>query len=131
MNAYFESIAGISSGGKTGLSAIMVAGCFLFALFFTPAIALVPHYAIGACLFITAGETMIHAFKQLPWHRVDHIIPFTLTILTIPLSSIPNGIGLGMVSYFLLTDRSKQPSGLKLLVMIFVFYFFMLFIGNQ
>jgi adenine/guanine/hypoxanthine permease len=131
-NVYFESVAGISVGGATGLTAVILGLCFGLCLFFSPLIAIVPHAAVGACLCYTSGRSCIKSLKTLPWRQTEKILPWVLTIAGIPLFSIPAGIGIGILSYTLMQVRSKQlkfSSGLCILSWVYLLYFALLLSG--
>lgn len=128
MNAYFESIAGIKSGGKSGQTAIVIGLCFILAMVASPMIALIPHWAIGGCLFLMAAQTTINSLRALPWGTISYVPSVVLTVLMIPLSSIPNGIGVGFLCHSLLHIKKKLPQGTMILSIIFLTYFGLLWL---
>ena len=109
VTSYIESATGIEEGGRTGLTAVVVAVLFVGALFFTPVITAVPEAATAPAL-IVVGALMMKGTRSLPWEKHDEAIPAFLTIAAMPLTySIANGIALGIVSYVLLKLLSGKP----------------------
>ena len=109
ITSYIESATGIEEGGRTGLTAVVVAVLFIGALFFTPVIIAVPGAATAPAL-IVVGALMMKGTRSLSWERHDEAIPAFLTIAAMPLTySIANGIALGIVSYVLLKLLSGKP----------------------
>ena len=97
--SYIESAAGIQQGGRTGLTALVVAGCFLLALFLAPLAASVPAFATAPALVFVAG-LMAQALRGLDWEDETEYLPAILTMLAMPFTfSIATGIGLGFVAY--------------------------------
>ncbi|MFQ5570959.1 MAG: NCS2 family permease [Rhodothermales bacterium] len=102
VTTYMESATGIEEGGRTGLTAVVVAGLFVLALFFTPMFTSIPAAATAPAL-IVVGALMMHGIRDLAWDRFDEALPAFLTITAMPFTySIANGIALGIVSYTLL-----------------------------
>jgi len=86
--SYIESAAGVSAGGRTGLTAVFVALFFLLALFFSPLAGMIPAYASAAALLYVACIT--------------EYAPAVVAAVTMPLTySIATGIGLGFITYAL------------------------------
>lgn len=97
--SYIESAAGIQQGGRTGLTAVTVAGLFLLALFLAPLAASVPAFATAPALVFVAC-LMAQAMKQLDWADETEYLPAILTMLAMPFTfSIATGIGLGFLAY--------------------------------
>lgn len=100
--AFVESGAGVEEGGRTGLTAVVVAGMFLLAIFFAPLFVAVPAVATAPAL-IVVGALMIGAVKDLEWRKLDEAIPAFLTITMMPFTfSIANGMVFGMISWVLI-----------------------------
>lgn len=96
---YLESAAGIEEGGRTGLTAVVVAGCFLLALFLWPLAGLVPGPATAPALIVVGAMMMGHA-RHIPWDQIDEALPAFLTITLMPLTfSIATGVSLGIIAY--------------------------------
>ena len=130
--SFIESAAGVESGGRTGLTAVVVAGLFLLCLLFSPLAQSVPAYATaGALLFVSAS--MARGLADLDWRDPIEYTPAILTAICMPLSfSIANGIGVGFISYAaikLIRMRPKEcPIAVYLVAMIFTLKF--VFLGS-
>ena len=99
---YVESATGVAQGGRSGLTAFSVAGCFIVALFFSPLFLSIPAAATAPALIIV-GLLMLEAVKNIPFDDFSESIPAFICMLTMPLTySISNGILLGMISYVLM-----------------------------
>ena len=99
---YVESAAGVTQGGRSGLTALSVAGCFAVSLFFSPLFLSIPAAATAPALIIV-GLLMLEAVKNIPFDDFSESIPAFICLLTMPLTySISNGILLGMISYVLM-----------------------------
>ncbi len=97
--SYIESAAGIQQGGRTGLTALTVAGFFLLALFLAPIAASVPAFATAPALIFVAC-LMAQALKSMDWGDETEYLPAMLTVLAMPFTfSIATGIGLGFLAY--------------------------------
>jgi AGZA family xanthine/uracil permease-like MFS transporter len=122
---YIESASGIAAGGKTGVTAIVVALGFLLMLFFFPLAETIPNFAIGPALLYVACS-MMRQVKDLQLDTMTVAAPSMLTIMLIPFTeSIADGIGAGVVLYTLLkilTHKKVEPL-LLMLSGIFVIFF--------
>jgi AGZA family xanthine/uracil permease-like MFS transporter len=99
VTSYVESAAGVSAGGRTGLTAVTVGVLFLLATFFAPLAGMVPAYATAGALIYVA-MLMMTGLRNLEWNDMSEVVPALITTVMIPLSfSIANGIALGFVSY--------------------------------
>ncbi len=99
--SYIESAAGVSAGGRTGLTSLFVAGFFLLALFFSPLAHMVPAYAAAAALLYVAC-VMARGLAEIDWDDITEYAPAVVTAITMPLTySIATGIGLGFITYAL------------------------------
>lgn len=112
---YIESATGVSEGGRTGLTAVVVAALFMLAAFFSPIAGAIPPIATAPALIIV-GALMISSVKAIDWDDITEAIPAFLTILAMPLTfSIANGLALGFIFYPLLkvlTGRWREASPL-------------------
>jgi adenine/guanine/hypoxanthine permease len=113
VTSYVESAAGVSAGGRTGLTAVVVALCFLLALFFTPLMKVIPLMATTPAL-IMVGILMMDSFRQLDFDDITALATASMALLAMPLTfSISEGIALGFITYvgiMLGTGRYKQVS---------------------
>jgi AGZA family xanthine/uracil permease-like MFS transporter len=99
--SYIESAAGVSAGGRTGLTAVFVAMCFLLSLFFSPLAGMVPAYASAAALLYVAC-VMTQGLAEIAWDDITEYAPAVVAAITMPLTySIATGIGLGFITYAL------------------------------
>jgi len=122
--SYIESIAGVSAGGRTGLSAVVVGLLFLAALFVSPLAGMVPSYATTGTLFYVA-ILMMSGLVNVDWEDITEAAPVVVTCLLMPLTfSIANAIGLGFISYAaikLMTGRFKDLNpGILVVAALFI-----------
>jgi adenine/guanine/hypoxanthine permease len=97
--SYIESAAGVSAGGRTGLTAAFVALFFLLALFFAPLAGMVPAYASAAALLYVAC-VMTQGLAEISWDDITEFGPAVIAAVSMPLTySIATGIGLGFITY--------------------------------
>ncbi|TKY65704.1 Adenine/guanine permease AZG1 [Spatholobus suberectus] len=102
VTAFIESSTGIREGGRTGLTALTVAGYFLLAFFFTPLLASIPPWAVGPPL-ILVGVMMVRCVVEIDWDDMREAIPAFVTILLMPLTySIAYGLIGGIGTYLVL-----------------------------
>lgn len=109
--SYVESAAGVSAGGRTGLTAIVVGILFLLSLFFAPLASSVPAFATAPALLFVA-VLMTSGLAEIDWKDITVSAPVTVTALTMPLTySIANGIAFGFITWTLvklLTGRYRD-----------------------
>ena len=109
--AYIESVAGISVGGRTGLTSVFTALCFLPCFFLAPLAGMVPAYATASVL-ILVGASMFRSVNQISFSKIEEGLPAFLTIILIPLTfSITQGILWGFISHvgmYLLVGRRRD-----------------------
>ena len=109
--AYIESIAGINSGGRTGLTSVFTALCFLPCFFLAPLAGMVPAYATAPVL-VLVGASMFRSVNQIDFRKIEEGLPAFLTIILIPLTfSITQGILWGFISHvglYLLVGRRRE-----------------------
>ncbi|MEM7019785.1 MAG: NCS2 family permease, partial [Pseudomonadota bacterium] len=107
--SYIESAAGVESGGRTGLTAVVIAGLFVLCLMFSPLAESIPAYASGAALLFVAS-VMARSLADLDWDDPTEASPAVITALAIPFSfSIADGIGVGFISYALIKVIAGKP----------------------
>ncbi|WP_422911203.1 NCS2 family permease [Pseudomonas sp. MAC6] len=100
--SYIESAAGISAGGRTGLTACVVAILFLLALFFAPLAGAVPAFATAPALLFVA-VLMMSSLAQIDWDDLTVAAPVVVAALAMPLTfSIANGIAFGFIAWTLI-----------------------------
>jgi len=111
--SYIESTAGVAAGGRTGLTAVVVAILFLLALFFAPLAGMIPAYATSAALLFVAC-LMARGLADMDWEDITEYAPAVVAAFSMPLTySIATGIGLGFITYALMklfTGRWREAS---------------------
>lgn len=125
--SYIESSAGVAAGGRTGFAAVVTAGFFALALFFSPLLAVISSSVTAAAL-IMVGVLMASALGKIEWEKIDEAIPAFITVLAMPLaSSIATGIAMGFILYpltKLVKGEGKQIHWIMyVLFVVFLLYF--------
>jgi AGZA family xanthine/uracil permease-like MFS transporter len=116
--AYVESAAGVQAGGRTGLTALVVALLFLSCLFIAPLAAAVPAYATAPALLFVAC-LMLRDLGDIEWDDTTESIPAAVTALLIPFTySIAHGIAFGFITYAALKLLTGQWRRVKPVVWI-------------
>ena len=99
VTSYIESGAGTGAGGRTGLTAVVVAGLFVACLFFAPLAQSIPAYATAPAILYVAC-LMARALADIDWAEATESAPAVVTAIAIPLTfSIADGIGIGVLVY--------------------------------
>ncbi|KAF6808666.1 purine transporter [Colletotrichum sojae] len=102
VTAFVESGAGISEGGKTGITAMMTGLCFFISVFFAPIFASIPSWATG-CVLILVGSMMVRAVTEINWRYMGDAVPAFITMALMPFTySIADGLIGGVCSYILI-----------------------------
>jgi AGZA family xanthine/uracil permease-like MFS transporter len=122
--SYIESAAGVSAGGRTGLTAVVVAILFLLALFFAPLAGSVPAYATAPALLFVA-VLMCSGLAEINWEDITEAAPVVVTALAMPFTySIATGIAFGFISWTaikLISGRGRElNSALVILSILFI-----------
>lgn len=105
---YIESATGVQAGGRTGLTAVTTAACFLGALVFTPLILMVPAVAVAPAL-VMVGVFMFESAAELEPGNAGEFIPAALTILLMPFAfSISAGMGIGLIALVVIAAATRQ-----------------------
>ncbi len=109
--AYVESASGIEEGGRTGLTAVTVAGLFALATLFWPLASAIPAAATAPAL-IVVGSLMIADLRHVAWEDFAVSISAFLTIVGMPLTfSIANGVSFGVISYVAIMSLTGRARG--------------------
>ena len=121
---YVESAAGVSEGGRTGLTAVTVAVLFLLSLFFSPFFMAIPAFATAPAL-ITVGFLMFTAVAGIDFNDMTEAIPCYLAVIAMPFAySIAEGIAFGVISYTiinLIAGKTEKVSPLMMgLTVVFI-----------
>ena len=121
VTTYVESSAGVTEGGKTGLTSLTVAALFIISLFLSPLFISIPGAATAPTL-ILVGLFMISPVKDIDFEETTEAIPAFLTILLMVTSySIANGIMYGALSWILLkllTKKAKEISPTMIVIAV-------------
>ncbi|HSH42050.1 MAG TPA: NCS2 family permease [Arenicellales bacterium] len=108
---YIESASGVHVGGRTGLTAVVIAALFLLALLFSPLVSSIPAYATAPALLFVAC-VMARGLAEIDWDDVTDSAPAVVTAVAMPLTySIADGMGLGFITYVLgkvLAGRTRE-----------------------
>lgn len=111
--AYIESAAGTAVGGRTGLTAVVVALLFIAAIVFAPLAGTVPAFATAPALCYVA-VLMIRGLSEIDWNDLTEAAPAVVTAISMPFTfSIAHGIAFGFITYAstkLLAGRSRELS---------------------
>ncbi|MFK8183127.1 MAG: NCS2 family permease [Phormidesmis sp.] len=124
VTTYIESAAGISEGGRSGFTAVVVAALFFISILFTPLLAGIPGFASAPALIIV-GSLMMGGVRHINWEDPAEAIASFLTIIIMPLSfSIAEGIAMGLIAYPLIKlfqGKGNEVSiGLWILAVVFI-----------
>ncbi len=123
--AYIESTAGVAAGGRTGLTALVVAILFVFAAFFSPLVNSISEVAaITSPSLIVVGCLMMGNVRHIEWDNFEEAFPAFLVVITMPLtSSIATGIALGFITYPLLKVVKGKAKEIKPVIYLFAVLF--------
>ncbi|MFD1513107.1 NCS2 family permease [Halomarina rubra] len=127
VTTYIESATGVEEGGRTGMTALVVALLFLLSLAFVPLATAIPLYASHIALVVIA-VVMLGNIAAVDWNDITHSVPAGLTILVMPFTfNIGYGIAAGIISYPLVKAavgewRDIRPTQV-VLALAFVVYF--------
>jgi AGZA family xanthine/uracil permease-like MFS transporter len=125
--SYIEAASGISAGGRTGLTSVVVAVLFALCLFLSPLAGVIPPEATGPAL-VLVGFFMLTLIRDIDWGDIEVALPAFLTIVLMPFTfSITNGVGAGFITYTLLKLVRGKPRELHPLLIgvsiVFLIYF--------
>jgi AGZA family xanthine/uracil permease-like MFS transporter len=122
--SYIESASGVEAGGRTGLTAVSTAVCFLLALFLTPLILIIPAAATAPAL-VVVGVFMFQSVAEIKLDDFSETMPAVVTLLCIPLTfSIAEGLGLGVIALTLLAVASGKARQVPAFTYILAILFF-------
>ncbi|KZN67378.1 adenine permease [Pseudoalteromonas luteoviolacea S4060-1] len=125
--SYIESVSGVSVGGRTGLTAVVVGVCFLLMMFFAPLAQMVPAYATaGAILYVAV--LMLQNLKLVNWDDMTDAIPVSVVLLMTPLTfSIAHGIALGFIAYTAVKLACNRKDEISISVWVLTILFILKF----
>ena len=125
---YVESAAGVAQGGKTGLTAFVIACCFILSLFFSPFFLAIPAAATAPVL-IFVGLFMFESVKNIKMEDYTESLPAFLCVIFMPLAySISEGIMMGMISYVVINLLTGNHKRLSVMMYILAIMFLMKYI---
>ena len=105
---FVESAAGVGAGGRTGLASVVTAACFAVCLFLSPVATIIPSCATAPAL-IYVGVLMMKNFANVDMNDAASAVPAFMALIVMVLSySISNGIGVGAITYVLITLLSGK-----------------------
>ena len=131
VTTYVESSIGIEMGGRTGLTAVVAALCFLVSLFLGPIVSCVPMSAIAPIL-IFVGLSMIENIVKIDWKDMIVAIPAFFIIIMMPLAySITTGIQFGFIMYLIVSLANKKGKDVSPIIYIFSILFILYFVYNS
>ncbi|MGL5078113.1 MAG: NCS2 family permease, partial [Waterburya sp.] len=118
VTTFVESAAGVAEGGRTGFTAVIVAGLFFVSLIFTPIFEAIPAFATAPALTIV-GVLMMMSIVNIQWQDLTEAIPAFLTIFFIPFGfSIAAGLSAGLIAYPVLKAFKGQAREVPLVTWI-------------
>ncbi|EUJ61581.1 hypothetical protein MCOL2_03991 [Listeria fleischmannii FSL S10-1203] len=125
--SYVESTAGVAVGGRTGLTAVVVAICFSLSLFFSPLLGVITS-AVTTPALVIVGILMIGNVAHIDWSKFEVAVPAFFVILMMILTfSIATGIAIGFIFYpitMVLKGRYKEVHPIMYVMMVlFILYF--------
>lgn len=128
VTTYVESAAGVSEGGRTGLTSVVTAFFLLICMFFSPLAAVIPAAATAPAL-IYVGVLMLKGIRKVNFDDITLAVPAFLTIIMMPLTySIANGIGIGALSYVIIRLCTRKFTKEDIIVAIIAVLFTLKFI---
>ncbi|GIU04757.1 NCS2 family permease [Shewanella morhuae] len=126
--SYVESTAGVSVGGRTGLTAVVVGLLFIAALFVSPLAGMIPAYATAGALFYVA-ILMMSGLMHVEWEDLTEAAPVVVVCILMPLTfSIATGIAFGMISYAAIKLMTGRFSDLNVGILVIAALFLAKFI---
>jgi AGZA family xanthine/uracil permease-like MFS transporter len=131
VTSYIESAAGVEAGGRTGLTVMVTAVCFLLALFLAPLILIIPGVATAPALVIV-GAFMMQGLAELDLRDFEKTAPAFVTILAMPLAfSISEGVAFGLLTYVGLRIGAGKAKEVGLITYILAFLFILHFLFGR
>ncbi|MBQ3489536.1 MAG: NCS2 family permease [Clostridia bacterium] len=121
---FVECASGVAAGGRTGLTSLVTSVCFAICLFLAPFASIIPAAATAPAL-IYVGVLMLKNFSKVDMTDLRSAVPAFLTLIMMPLTySIANGIGIGAISYVLITlftgNYKKKDIAVTIIALLFL-----------
>ncbi len=119
-----EGSTGVADGARTGLYTAATGVLFLAAILLAPIAGVIPGAATSPAL-VLIGMLMIHNATNIYWHQVEIALPCFLTMIMIPFTySVADGIGVGFISYTVISlvsgNGKKIPPVTYILTILFI-----------
>lgn len=133
VTTYIESASGISEGGRSGFTAVIVAILFTISIFFIPLISGIPGFATAPALIIV-GVLMMGSVKYIRWDDPAESIPAFLTIFMMPLSySIADGLAIGLITYPVIKSCQGKfnETNITMWILAVIFVLKFVFVGKE
>jgi AGZA family xanthine/uracil permease-like MFS transporter len=128
VTSYIESASGITEGGRSGFTAVVVAIGFLLSIFFIPLLSAIPGYATASALLLV-GVLMMGSVAGIRWSDPAESIPSFLTILLMPLTySIAEGLAVGFIAYPLIKAFQGKATEINWLIWLLAAVFILRFV---
>ncbi len=129
--AYVESSAGIAIGGRSGLTAFVVAVLFFLSMFFSPLLTVVTSN-VTAPVLIVVGILMAQPLKGIQWHKFEIAVPAFLMVVGMPLTfNISYGIAFGFLTYpILMIAAGRRKEVHPVMYVLFFVFLLLLYILN-
>lgn len=129
VTTYVESTTGIVEGGRTGLTALTVAGLFFLALFFSPLFLVIPSAATTSALFLV-GVMMLRQIIHIDFIDFSEAMPCFMTMLMMPFTaSISEGIVMGLLSYVIVKVCTGRYREVTITMYILAAFFVMKYVA--
>lgn len=118
VTAFAESASGVEAGGRTGLTAVVCAACFILTLFMLPLFKAIPSNAIYPVL-VMVGILMFSELGKIDYSDVGVLIPAFFIVMLMPFTySVTNGLSFGFISYLLVRIIQRRFSDINLGVLV-------------
>lgn len=124
VTTFVECASGVAAGGRTGLTSLVTSLCFIVCLFLSPVASIIPAAATAPAL-IFVGVLMLKNFSKVDMEDMRSAVPAFLTLVMMPLTySIANGIGIGSISYVIISlftgKYTKKDIAVTVIAILFV-----------
>ena len=117
---FVESSAGVSVGGRTGLTSLVTALLFLVSLFLSPIFLAIPSFATAPALVIV-GFMMLTSIVKIDFSDYTEAIPCFIAIIAMPfMYSISEGIAMGVISYVAINLIAGKAKEKKISVLMYI-----------
>lgn len=118
VTAFAESASGVEAGGRTGLTAVVCAACFILTLFMLPLFKAIPSNAIYPVL-VMVGILMFSELGKIDYSDVGVLIPAFFIVMLMPFTySVTNGLSFGFISYLLVRIIQRRFGDINLGVLV-------------